>query len=137
MTPMEKPPRIVDGEFVALAIAAAMATVMDVESTVQAQRDPDAVEVNAWLYGERPTRTRMYGVNVPLTAALTCLAYHWRRKHGAGPNRWVWRTPLVAAGLGHAAAGIANLLNFPLRRFRESNTARTGSGTYPFPRPGS
>lgn len=100
-------------EFPLLAAAAAVATVMDVESTVRAQRDPEAVEVNSWVYGERPTRSRMYGVNLPLAAGLTYLAYRLKTRSAAGSNAWGWKTPLLLLSAGHAAAAVANLVNFP------------------------
>ncbi len=108
---MTEQSRLIDAEFLLLAVGAGIATAMDIESTVRAQRDPEAAEVNAWIYGERPSRARMYGVNAPLTAAFAYLAYHWRKTRPGG-SRWVWRTPLVALSVGHAAAAAANLVNF-------------------------
>ncbi len=100
-------------ELALLAMAATAATVIDVESTVRAQRDPDAVEVNSWVYGERPTRARMYGVNLPLAAGMACLAYNLKKKSSTpGQNSRAWRAPLLLLAAGHAAAAVANLVNF-------------------------
>lgn len=99
-------------EFGLLAMAAAVATVMDVESTVRAQRDPEAVEVNSWIYGERPSRARMYGVNLPLAAGFAYLAYNLKRSSSPSSHSSAWRAPLLLLSAGHAAAALANLVNF-------------------------
>jgi hypothetical protein len=39
-------------EFVVLLGTAAMALVLDVESTKYTQHDPEAAEVNSWIYGD-------------------------------------------------------------------------------------
>jgi hypothetical protein len=92
-----------------------VATVTDIESTVQAQHDPQAAEVNSWIYGERPGRARMYAVNLPVNATLTRLAYTWKEQYSHGPKPWVWRIPLIAVAVGHAAAALANYFGFPRR----------------------
>ncbi len=99
-------------EFLLLTLVASLATYLDVESTAFAQRDPQAVEVNSWLYGERPQRKLMYGVNVPLTAALTVFAYHWKSSRSQRRRHWTWRVPLITLAVGHAGAAVWNYLNF-------------------------
>jgi hypothetical protein len=115
---MGKEARIADTGFLLLALAAGVATVMDIESTVHAQHDPEAAEVNLWIYGERPGRARMYAINIPITATLTGLAYSWKRQYSRGPTPWAWRLPLIALAIGHGAAAIANYFNFPGLRMR-------------------
>ena len=61
-------------DFALLLGTATMALVLDIESTKYAQHDPAAAEVNCWIYGERPSRSRMYAVSVPVTLALAALA---------------------------------------------------------------
>jgi hypothetical protein len=109
---MRKQIQVADSNFLLLALAAGVATFVDIESTVHAQRDPEAVEVNSWVYGERPQRSRMYGINIPITTYLTCLAYSWKKSYSRGPTPWVWRTPLIALGIGHGVAAVLNYLNF-------------------------
>ncbi len=99
-------------EFALLVMAAAVATVVDVESTVRAQRDPEAVEVNSWIYGRRPTRARMYGVNLPLAAGFAYLTYDLKKRSCPSSNSSAWRAPLLLLTIGHAAAATINLVNF-------------------------
>jgi len=99
-------------EFAVLLGTAAMALVLDVESTKYAQRDPEAAEVNSWVYGERPSRSRMYAVSIPVTVALAAYAGYLkasRSEDGSGP---VWKVPLWGLSVGHAVAAAANFLNF-------------------------
>jgi len=121
MTFMHQQRRIGDITFLLLAVAAGIATFVDIESTVHAQCDPDAVEMNSWIYGERPRRALMYAINVPVTGALTCLAYSWKTRHSQHSERRVWCAPLVILGIGHGAAAIFNYFNFrDVRRTRAS-----------------
>ncbi len=100
-------------EFLLLVISAGLATVWDIDSTLQAQRDPDAAEVNSWIYGERPSRLRMYAINIPLTLGFAHVSYRLRQRYSHTPHHWLWRVPLVALSVGHVAAAVANRLNFP------------------------
>ncbi len=109
---MSAQPVSVAPDFLLLTGFALAATVADIESTKYAQRDPDAAEVNSWIYGERPQRSLMYGINVPVTAAFTWLAYYWKRRYARGPTAWLWRAPLIAVSIGHGAAAMANYYRF-------------------------
>ena len=101
------------GEFALLLGAAAAATVLDIESTKFAQQDPEAAEVNRWIYGERPSRSRMYAVSIPVTAALVAWSAHLRSGSSvAAKNPWAWRVPLLGLAVGHSVAAAANFLNF-------------------------
>ena len=108
-------------ELALLLGAAAMATVLDIESTKYAQQDPEAAEVNHWIYGERPSRSRMYAVSVAVTAALAAWAASLKASSSEGKNRWAWRVPLLGLGLGHGLAAATNFLNFrkPVRPLAE------------------
>jgi hypothetical protein len=100
-------------EFTVLLGTAAMASVLDIESTKYAQHDPEAAEVNSWIYGERPSRSRMYAVSVPMTVALAAWAGYLKSSSSAdAKNGWAWRLPLLGLTLGHSAAAAANFLNF-------------------------
>jgi hypothetical protein len=114
--------RVADQNFLLLAFLASIAAYVDIESTVHAQADPEAAEVNSWIYGERPGRVRMYTVNVPVTAGLAALAYSWKMKYSHGARPWVWRVPLLASAVGHGVAAIANYLNFRDRKLLASHS---------------
>ena len=103
----------VPDEFIALLGAAAAAVVLDIESTKYAQQDPEAAEVNRWIYGERPSRSRMYAVSLPVTAGLAAWSAYLRANSSAdAKNRWAWRVPLWGLGVGHTVAAVANFINF-------------------------
>jgi hypothetical protein len=100
-------------EFAVLLGTAAMALVLDIESTKYAQLAPEAAEVNSWIFGERPSRGRMYAVSVPVTVALAAWAGRLKlRSSVEAKNGWVWRLPLWGLTLGHGVAAAANFLNY-------------------------
>lgn len=106
------PRNIADGEFVALALSSVLATVVDIESTAYIQKNfDDAEEVNAWLYGEHPRRAHMYAINVPLGIVFAALSYRLRKNSTAGRQN-IWRLPLLALAIGHAAAAGLSMWNF-------------------------
>jgi hypothetical protein len=101
------------GEFAVLLATTAMATMLDIESTKYAQHDPEAAEVNSWIYGERPSRSRMYAVSVPVTLVLAAFAGYLKENLSADvKNRWAWQLPLWGLCIGHGIAAAANFLNF-------------------------
>ena len=103
----------ISDEFAFLLGAAAAATVVDIESTKYAQLDPEAAEVNRWIYGERPSRSRMYAVSIPVTAAVAGWAAYLKSSSSAdAKNRWAWRAPLLGLSIGHSVAAAANFFNF-------------------------
>jgi hypothetical protein len=106
-------------EFSLLLGTVAAATVLDVESTKYAQHDPEAVEFNSWIYGERPSRARMYAVSLPVTLALVAYAGHLKATMPAeGKNAWAWQVPLWGLSLGHGLAAAANFIKFQKRSSR-------------------
>lgn len=76
-TQVPKPHRkIADKKFWIFAGLQIGATVADFETTQWALRsDPSAREINP-LFGERPSRLRMYGIGMPLTAFQIVLQHH-------------------------------------------------------------
>jgi hypothetical protein len=112
MEPNQTKPTTPD-EFAILMGTAVMAMVLDIESTKYAQHDPETAEVNSWIYGERPSRSRMYAVSIAVTVALAAYAGYLKSRSSVGAkNRWAWRVPLWGLSLGHGAAAAANFLNF-------------------------
>lgn len=112
MEPSQTKPTMPD-EFTVLLGTAAMAMVLDIESTKYAQHDPEAAEVNSRIYGERPSRSRMYAVSLPVTVVLAAWAGYLKSRSSAdAKNGWAWRLPLWGLTLGHGAAAAANFLNF-------------------------
>jgi hypothetical protein len=94
----------------ALAIGVmAAGTVADVETTVGAlNRCKNSHEVNSWIYGKRPTRGRMYAINLPIMAAVTWLAAKNKQDKKAGDFHAMWPiTPLITGGV-HAIAAAHN-----------------------------
>lgn len=102
-------PRTADRQFWTWSAAAGAATVLDVESTVVALRQPGTAEGNSWLYGAHPSRARLYATNAPINALFTYLAY-WAKKRPCTLHCGMWRFPLVALTAIHAGAGTANLV---------------------------
>jgi hypothetical protein len=112
MEPNQTKPTIPD-ELTVLLGTAAMALLLDIESTKYAQHDPEAAEVNSWIYGERPSRSRMYAVSIPVTVALAAWAGYLKSSSSAdAKNGWAWRLPLWGLTLGHGVAAAANFMNF-------------------------
>lgn len=101
--------RTADRQFWAWTAAAGAATVLDIESTAHALRQPGTAEGNSWLYGAHPSRARMYATNAPIDALFTYLAY-WAKKRPCTLHCGMWRFPLVALTAVHAGAGTANLV---------------------------
>src|SRR6266508_5753590 len=78
---------------------------LDIESTKYAQRDSEAAEVNSWVYGVRPSRSRMYAVSIPVTVALAAYAGYLKASLSEdGKSGSVWKMPLWGLSVGHAVA---------------------------------
>ncbi len=101
-----------NSEFIALLGTAVAALALDVESTKYFQRYPDAAESNSWIYGERPSRGRMYAVGLPVAVALSALAGHLKSScPPKAKHPWAWRVPLWGLILGHGIAAATNFLD--------------------------
>jgi hypothetical protein len=96
-----------DTKFILLQTLSTVALLLDLETTAQAfEQQPKATELNP-LFGAHPTRARLYGIAVPLSAFSFYLSYHYKKME---PSRSVWK---VAPGLSiaiHTAAAINNLI---------------------------
>ena len=98
-----KKKRIADKKFWFSAAVMVAVSVLDIESTKHAMnRDPNARELNSWLYGKRPTRKKMYGILLPVTAAEIWAM--WFVKKDADNKAWVV-IPVVHTGAHGFAAG--------------------------------
>jgi hypothetical protein len=94
----------------AIAVGVMIAgTVADVETTAAAlERCKNSHEVNSWLYGRRPSRGRMYGINVPIMAAVTWIAAKNKQDKRAGDFHAMWPITLLVTGGVHGFAAAHN-----------------------------
>jgi hypothetical protein len=97
-----------DRKFILLQTFSTSALVADLETTahVFAGRQPKAIELDP-LFGQHPTRARLYGIGVPLDAFIFYMSYHAKK---AASNRRIWE---IGPGLSiavHSAAAINNLI---------------------------
>lgn len=99
--------RILDRKFILLYSLSTVALLADLETTVRAvAAQPRATELNP-LFGEHPTRARLYGIAVPLNALSFYLSYHAKKTE---PKRRWW---IIGPGVSlavHSAAAINNLV---------------------------
>jgi len=96
---------------VAVAVMAA-GTVADMETTVRGlERCKNGHEVNSWLYGRRPSRARLYGINIPIMAGVAWVAAKTKQDKKSGDFHAMWPVPmLITAGVhGMVAAHNANI----------------------------
>jgi len=101
--------KIADKKFWIFAGLQVAATAADFETTQWAMRsDPAAREVNP-LFGEHPSRLRMYGIGMPLTLFQIAVQYHAKGiSEDTGKARAAW---IVSASLNaglHTALAIHN-----------------------------
>jgi hypothetical protein len=90
--------------FAILATISVAATIADVELTSNCLKtSANCREANPIL-GSNPSRARLYGFNVPITAGEILLSGVLRRR---SPERKFWRVPLISV-TGTHAAGIAS-----------------------------
>jgi hypothetical protein len=81
-------------------------TIADVETTVSKLHEcKGAQEFNSFLYGKRPGRGRMYGINVPIVVTVGWLSAKWKRDRTAVDGHFVWAIlPSVIGGVHGIAA---------------------------------
>lgn len=101
--------KIADKKFWILAGLQVGASIADFETTQWALRSsPGAREMNS-LFGQRPTRLRMYGIGLPITAFQIALQYHAKSTADrTGRARAAW---IVGASINtglHTALAIHN-----------------------------
>jgi len=98
---------ILDRKFILLHSLSTVALLADLETTARAiAAQPRAPELDP-LFGEHPTRARLYGIAVPLNALSFYLSYHAKKTE---PKRRFW---IIGPGVSiavHSAAAINNLI---------------------------
>ncbi|MGA8837675.1 MAG: hypothetical protein WCF74_16885 [Candidatus Sulfotelmatobacter sp.] len=99
--------RTLDNKFTLLHTLSTVALVGDLETTVRGlAAQPKATELNP-IFGEHPTRARLYGIAVPLNAFSFYLSYHYKK---TAPSRSVWKLGPGMSIAVHTAAAINNLI---------------------------
>ncbi len=98
-------PKAFDRGFGVWMAASFAATAADIESTAHGISSCGAVELNP-LFGSRPSRARMYGVGMPITAGYDLLALWAKRRR---PNSRLWMLLPGSMTALHAGAAAHNL----------------------------
>jgi hypothetical protein len=99
-------PRTLDRKFILLQTLSAAALVADVETTMRDLGGQRASELNP-LFGQHPTRARLYGINVPLNVLSFYVSYHFKKTE---PSRSLWKVGPALSLAVHATATINNLI---------------------------
>ena len=98
--------RIFDRQFILLNTFSTVALVADLETTVyDLGGQSKSAELNP-LFGQHPTRARLYGIAVPLNALSFYVSYRYK-KSAPGRNLWKLGPGLLIAV--HTAATVNNL----------------------------
>jgi len=92
----------VDKKFVMLFGLTTALMVTDIELTQHCLQAGTCHESN-FLYGTNPTRTRMYGINVPVLSAQMVLSAWMKRRH---PERNNWLMLPIANSVAHGVGAI-------------------------------
>ncbi len=95
-----------DRKFILLQALSAMALVADVETTVRDLQGQTIGELNP-LFGQHPTRARLYGMNVPLNILTFYVSYHYKKSQ---PNRNLWKVAPAVSIAVHTGATVNNLI---------------------------
>jgi hypothetical protein len=99
--------RVLDRKFILFHSLNTLAMVADIESTAHALAGKSgAVELNP-LFGQHPTRARMYGIGVPVNA-LTFFLSHRAKK--VAPSRRLWELAPAMTMAIHAGAVTNNIM---------------------------
>lgn len=108
-TPAEtnKNRRVLDRKFIFLQSLSTLAMVADIESTAHAlEGKSGAAELNP-LFGQHPTRARMYGIGAPVNALTLFLSYRAKK---IAPTRRLWELAPALTMAIHAGAAANNIL---------------------------
>ena len=89
----------------AAAVIAGLATVADVEVTAHCVKIPACIEGNFGVYGTRPSRAKLYSINVPVTGLGVFFAYAMKHE-GFDKTWWVPLAPGIALHSYAAVHGI-------------------------------
>ena len=97
--------RVADKKFWIATVVIVAASALDIESTQRAlKRCPSCTEANSLLFGKRPTRGRMYGVLMPITA-LEIWGMWWVKKDDDKNGTKAWLVvPILHIGAHGGAA---------------------------------
>ena len=99
-------PRTVDSRFILLQTLSAVALVADVETTVRDLQGSNSVELNP-LFGQHPTRARLYGINVPLNLISLYVSYRYKKRE---PQGRAWKIGPALFIAVHTTAAINNMV---------------------------
>ena len=99
-------PRVFNRTFALLATVSAAMTVADVELTANCLKTAANCREANPLLGSNPSRTRLYGVSVPIYAGEFALSQMLRRKF---PDRKSWTRPFLSLVGAHAVGVGSNL----------------------------
>jgi len=99
-------PRVVDSKFILLNTLSTLAMVADLETTAHDLEGAKSAELNP-LFGQHPSRARLYGVSVPLNVISFYVSYHYKRSQ---PSRSLWKVGPALSIAVHTAATINNLI---------------------------
>ena len=99
-------PRTLDSRFILLQALSTAALVADVETTVRDLQGSKSVELNP-LFGQHPTRARLYGINVPLNLLSFYVSYRYKKRE---PQGRAWKVGPALFIAVHTAAAINNLV---------------------------
>jgi hypothetical protein len=98
-------PRVFTKKFAAAVIVAGAATAADVEVTAHCVKMPACIEGNFGVYGTRPSRAKLYAINIPVTGLGVFLAYAMKHE-GFDKTWWVPLAPGIALHSYAAVHGI-------------------------------
>ncbi|MHB8216457.1 MAG: hypothetical protein ACYDDS_10285 [Candidatus Sulfotelmatobacter sp.] len=99
-------PRVVDSKFILLNALSTLALVADLETTAHDLEGTRSAELNP-LFGQHPSRARLYGVSVPLNVISFYVSYHYKKSQ---PSRSLWKVGPALSIAVHTAATINNLI---------------------------
>jgi hypothetical protein len=98
--------RVLDKKFVLFQSLNTLAMVADIESTAHALDGKSVVELNP-LFGQHPTRARMYGFGIPVDAFTFFLSYRTKK---VAPRRRLWELAPAMTIAIHTAAATNNIV---------------------------
>ena len=98
--------RVVDSKFILLNALSTLALVADLETTAHDLEGAKSAELNP-LFGQHPSRARLYGVSVPLNVISIYVSYHYKKSQ---PSRSLWKIGPALSIAVHTAATINNLI---------------------------
>ena len=98
--------RTVDRKFLILFGMTTALTVADIELAQRCMKAGTCHEAN-FLYGDNPTRARMYGINIPVLGAQMLVSAWLKRRH---PERDQWMISPIADSIAHGVGSITGAM---------------------------